>query len=137
MSRPPARRLGTLVRLAGLPIVWGVFALLMARDYAGDTYDPAVHGPRSYGHNHEGALRDFLVWTLAELAVVYLILRPWSYRRSWKRAMVALLLCLPWTAFSAILLIHAGGVIRLHFFWMCSLVVVLVGCCLVAGAADG
>jgi hypothetical protein len=103
-------------------------ALLMARNHLADPYDPSRQGTAAYGHNHPGALLQGLVVTLVELAVVYLILRPGSYRHSWGRAALALAIFLPGAAASAVLTMHTGGIYSLHFLWMASVVLILVGC---------
>jgi len=114
------------IRMGGLPMLWLVVAVLMVRDDARDPYQPDRHGTGAYGHNYEGALVHGLGLTLLELAVLYAILRPWSYRQSWARSALALLLFLPWTAFSMLMTMHAGGVIVLHFLWLAGVIVALV-----------
>ena len=49
------------------------------------------------------------------------ILRPWSYDRSWGRALVAWILLAPWNALSMIMSMHQGGIIVLHWMWLCLL----------------
>jgi hypothetical protein len=122
-------------RLGGLPMLWVVTAILMVRDYVHDPYDPSRQGTSAYGHNHQGALLHGLGLTLIELGVVYMALRPWSYHRSWARSAGALVICLPWTAFSMFMTMHAGGVIALHFFWLTSIVLILAICALWSGVA--
>src|SRR5688572_6692398 len=114
----------TTLRVAFLPLLCLVVAGLMTRSWLNDPYDPTLEGTDRYGHNHEGALVDGLGITLVELAVLLAILRPWSYERSWGRAMVAVALLLPWTALSMFLTMHQGGIFVLHWLWL--VVVVLV-----------
>ena len=109
-----------VLRIAALPVFWVLTAGLMARDWARDPY--VESRSRDYGHNHEGALVDGLVFTLVELAVLVAILRPWSYERSWGRALVALALLVPWAGISMISTMHAGGIVVLHFMWIALLV---------------
>jgi hypothetical protein len=111
---PAARAL----RIAPLPLLWLTTVILMVRSWAGDPYDPALEGTDRYGHNHDGALTDGVVFTVIELAVLLAILRPWSYDRSWGRSLVATMLLLPVTAFSMLMSMHAGGIIALHFTWL-------------------
>ena len=72
-----------------------------------------------------GDLRTYVIMTAVELGVVLLLLRPWSYRRSWGRAFVTAVLLLPWSFVWLMLLAHSGGVKGLHFLWLFGL---LVGC---------
>jgi hypothetical protein len=73
----------TSLRIAALPLLWFVTAIAMAANYIGDPYSPLRRGTSAYGHNHHGALWHGLLFIAAELMVVGLILRPWSYRQSW------------------------------------------------------
>lgn len=123
------------LRLGGLPILWVATALLMARDHRNDPYDPRRQGTSAYGHNHAGALLQGLVLTLVELVVVYLILRPGSYSRSWVRSALALVIYVPWTAVSMFMTMHAGGIFALHFLWLASVVLILGICCVWSGIA--
>jgi hypothetical protein len=107
----------------------------MVHDYLIDPYDPSRTGTSAYGHNHQHALAHGLGVTLVELAVVYFILRPWSYRRSWLRPLGALVLYLPWTAFSMLMTMHAGGVFILHFLWLLAVVLILTVCSVWSGVA--
>lgn len=115
------------LRLGGLACLWLAVALLMVRSALGDPFDPARVGTAAYGHNHEGALLEGLVWTFTELVIVYAILRPWSYDRSLGRALAALALLAPWTAFSLLMTMHAGGIVALHFLWLAALTAAVVG----------
>lgn len=116
--------LAKTLRVAALPAFWTLTAVMMALDWRADPHDPALVDTDRYGHNHDGALGDGLVLTLIELAILVAILRPWSYDRSWGRALVAVILLLPWTTLSMMLSMHQGGVVVLHFAW---LFLVLVG----------
>jgi len=115
-------------RLGGLPILWLVTALLMARDHLTDPYDASRQGTSAYGHNQPGALVQGLGLTLVELAVVYLILRPESYRQSWGRPVLALFIYVPWTFMSMFMTMHSGGILALHFLWLASVVLILGLC---------
>lgn len=114
------------MRVALLPALWAATALMMARDWAGDPYDPALEGTARYGHNGDGALGFGLGLSAIELVVLVAILRPWSYDRSWGRSLVAVALLLPWTAMSMLLSMHQGGVVTLHFMWIFLALVGLV-----------
>ncbi len=122
------------VRLAGLPALWVGTALGMVNDSLHDPYVATRLGTAAYHHNQEGALLQGLGMTLVELVVLALILRPWSYRRSWGRSAVALVVILPWTLLWAGLM-HQGGVLVVHAMWLVSLVVILCACCAWSGFA--
>jgi hypothetical protein len=68
---------------------------------------------------------------LGELGVLVAILRPWSYQKSWGRALGALGACLPLTFFALLLTMHAGSVASVHALWMLTNLMGLVGACLV------
>lgn len=106
---------------------------MMVRSYLGDPPDPSREGTAAYGHNHAGALVDGLLWSASEVVILYAILRPWSYRRSWGRAAGALALLLPWTAMSMVLTMHAGGVVVLHFLWLACCCVGALGLLVLRG----
>jgi len=110
------------------PLFWLLTAVLMSLNYSADPYSPSLEGASRYGHNHDGALTAGLSLTLVELFVVYAILRPSSYQRSWIRSVVALVVFVPWTACSVLMTMHAGGVIGLHCLWVVPLVLLLAVC---------
>lgn len=109
------------LRTWALPLLWAAFAVLMMRDYHSDPHDPGLTGTDAYGHNHDGALLQGLLYITIELVASLLIIRPWSYQRSWKRATLALAVAVPWTLVSIAMMMHAGGVIALHGLWMLAL----------------
>lgn len=130
------RRLFDAVRTFGLAAIWALTAILMLLNGLHDPFDPALEGTRRYGHNHEGALRDGLVVSLVELAVLYGVLRPWKMGgRAWLRILGILVLLVPWTLVSAVLTMHAGGITTIHLMWLLTVVLVLVGALVVSGAA--
>ena len=109
------------LRIAALLFSWSVTAIAMAISYLRDPYSPLREDTAAYGHNHEGALWQGLLITAVELVIVGLILRPWSYQRAWWRALGALGLLVPWTLFSALMVMHAGGILAIHFLWVLGL----------------
>ncbi|HEY0136057.1 MAG TPA: hypothetical protein VGB85_18350 [Nannocystis sp.] len=116
------------------PVVLGIATLAaMYMNWRGDPFDPTLEGTARYGHNHEGALSQIASLVLAELVVLYLVLAPGSAARSIGRAIAALLLFAPWTLFSLLLTMHAGGIAALHALWLMAvdlgIVVVLVARC--------
>ncbi len=59
----------------------------------------------------------FSLFGMLECATLTLVIRPWSYRRSWGRAFVALLLFLPWSLLSLAFTMHMPPVVIFHAFW--------------------
>ena len=127
MPSASPRPLLTALRTFGLAALWTLTAATMVWSDLSDPFDPTLEGTHRYGHNPEGALRDGLLASLVELAVLYLILRPWNpAERSWPRVLAALVPLLPWTLFSMLVTMHAGGIVAVHFFWLLAVVLVLV-----------
>ena len=107
----------------------------MVRAYLGDPPDPARVGTAAYGHNHPGALLHGVLLSLSELILLYAVLRPWSYRRSWGRALAALALLLAWLIVAAVLALHAGPVLALHLFWVALCALIVLGLAVASGLA--
>jgi hypothetical protein len=105
----------------GLVLLWITAAAAMVLDHVGDPHDPAREGTAAYGHNAPGSLELGLIVTLVELLIVWAILRPGSYRRSWGRAVIALVLLGPWLAASLLMTMHAGGIFVIHLLWVFAL----------------
>jgi hypothetical protein len=124
------------LRVGGIGALWMLTAILMLRDYGLDPPDPAVIAAHPYGHNYPGTLELGLGASFVELVVVYLILRPVSYRRSWGRSLAALVLLLPWSAWSLFMVMHAGGIFALHFLWVACLLVIVTASLVVSGVAS-
>jgi hypothetical protein len=64
--------------------------------------------------------------TLIECIVLYLIIRPATYHRSWKRAGTGLLLFSPWLFLCGATLMHAPPYLLLHALWLLLLNVILI-----------
>ncbi len=71
--------------------------------------------------------------TAFEALILYAIIRPGTYHRSWKRSGAALLLCLPWLLSCFVTLMHQPPYVLLHFVW--ALAVTLVVAAMFAYAA--
>ena len=111
---------------AGLLLLALFFARAMYQDfYVVDPYNPSLRGSSAYGHNSRDALHVGLVFLVVELLIVYAIIRPWSYQRSWRRALLALVIFVPWMILHAMASMHAGSVVALHVVWLLVLSVVL------------
>jgi len=72
----------------------------------------------------------FIAITTVELLVLYAIIRPMTYSRSWKRAAAALLLFFPWLVVCAVLLMHQPPYVFMHFLWLLLFNVILSVICL-------
>lgn len=121
----------TLLRNFGFVICWGIFIVLMWVDHLQDPYNPNLIGTEGYGHNYEGALLQGFILTLIELGILYLIVRPWSFRCSWLRVIGAIVLFFPWTFLMVFMTMHGGGIVMLHFLWLVVVDLVL-SCILIA-----
>jgi hypothetical protein len=95
-------------------LAWAATTAVMIQEWRHDPYNPALQGMESFGHNQAGALGRGVLFATVDLVVLWLVLRPWSYDRSWPRAAVALLLFTPWALLNVITLMHAGGVWATH-----------------------
>lgn len=56
--------------------------------------------------------------TAIEALVLYAIIRPKTYQRSWQRPAGALLLFFPWLVICAVLLMHQPAYVFAHFLWV-------------------
>lgn len=113
--------------LLSLPLYW----------WAGsdsDTYAIAVH------HTNPpypvGGVLTFIVITTIESLILYAIIRPRTYARSWKRSGAALLLFFPWLAVCAILLMHQPPYVFMHFFWLLLVNLILLVLCIYSTVAQ-
>jgi hypothetical protein len=97
--------------------------------------DPYVVDPgrRGYGQNWPGDLSNAMWLGAFEVLGLLVVLRPWSYRRSWGRALVALALFVPWTLVAAMLGMHAGSINGAHLLWRAGIVLVLLCLTIISG----
>jgi hypothetical protein len=79
---------------------------------------PSLQRGDSYGYNLPGELGRTVVVMVAELLVLIAVLRPWSYRHSWGRALLALLLLTPWALLNFVATMHSGRIAAVHVFWL-------------------
>lgn len=110
------KKINLLTGHYGLPVIWFVFFVLMIANWLKDPYDPDLLHP--HGHNGKNALIIGAGLSVFELALFYLLLRPWSFNQSIYRLLTAFLVFLPWNYFSLIMCFHAGGIIILHFYFV-------------------
>ena len=71
-----------------------------------------------YTSNRPDQFVEILILSLGELAVLYLILRPWSYRNSMMRSSVALFLLTPWLIGWTALSQQGNPVLLTHWLWL-------------------
>lgn len=62
----------------------------------------------------------------AEALIFYLLIRPETYRHSWRRAVVAFLLSLLLSVFFAFTLMHAAPYWVVYWLWLCCATLVLL-----------
>ena len=98
---------------------------LMIDSYIRDPPDPSLIGTAAYGHNSEGSLLTMGIASAVELAILYAIVRPWSFHRSIGRLALAVALLVPWAFVSVVITMHAGGVVAIHLLWVWSALVAL------------
>jgi hypothetical protein len=116
-----AAHAGAQWRHVWLPLAFavGVALILEGRD---DKWDPLG---RQYGANGPGDLQLAFKFLVFDLLVLYGILRPWSYRRSWGRSLVALLILAPWAFFSIFATMHSGHIMTSVAAWQVLMVIAL------------
>ncbi len=115
-----------LIRDFGFVGCWLIFILLMAVDGWQDPYNPNLIGTEAYGHNHKEALIQGFTFTSLELGILYLIVRPRSFHRSWLRIIGAIVLFFPWTFLMIFVTMHGGGIMLLHLLWLLVVDLILV-----------
>jgi hypothetical protein len=116
-------------------LVWVLVMAEMVRGWQRDPYDPALKGTDSYFHNPPGALGVGILFLSIDIAVLYAVLRPWSYHHSWPRALGALLLFTPWAALNMFSLMHAGSVWATHVMTVLAIWLGLILLLAVSGIA--
>ena len=88
-----------------------------------DSYAIAVlHQHPSYPF---GGVLTVIAITTVESLILYAIIRPKTYEKSWRHSAGALLLFLAWTAVCAILPMHGPPYVFMHFFWLLLVNVIL------------
>lgn len=71
-------------------------------------------------------VRIFASMSAAEIAVLLLLARPWTFRALWWRLLVSFLLFSLWTAFWVLSLLHQPPVQGAHLLWLLALVPTLL-----------
>ena len=112
---------GKLLRYFGLLGLWLVTAAQMYASHIRDGYGT----PEQFGTNLPGNLSRGLILSLIELALLYLIVWPWSSRRTGIRPLLALGVFVPWTCVWLFLTQHQGRILTIHFFWLVEVDIIL------------
>jgi hypothetical protein len=110
--------LAAWVRKLWLAALGALTIALMVRNWVQDPFDPTLEGTARYGHNGDGTLLFGVGFVVVELAVLHVLLLPWKQGRSVGWTVLALLLLVPWGLFSALMSMHTGGIVALHFCWV-------------------
>lgn len=119
---PRVERAKNMAALIWMAFPLAAFLILAgAADRAG--FDSSA---TDYGKNWPGDLQRTLIQAAIGTVVLALILRPWSFRDSVERLILALALFAPWTAFNLLTSTHAGEIIGAHWFWLLAVCVALV-----------
>jgi hypothetical protein len=112
---------------------WIIGALFMTGAYYANPHDPALTGTEAYGHTRIGELARILQITAGEILVFVLVLRPWSYHRSWLRAFAGLVLLTPWLLLWSVVAMHSGPATHAHTSWLLLLWIALA----ISGTVSG
>jgi hypothetical protein len=113
---------------------WVVGVVYFTLMYLMNPYEISPEGPMR-GHTYPGELADVLGVTAVEFLAATVLLRPWSYRRSWGRALIAAAVFAPWSFIRMVMGMHAGPATHAHSLWMLLFCVGLVGAAVVSGIA--
>jgi hypothetical protein len=135
------RSLLKLVKNFGLLVVWLVAAFLLYYWYQADYQIEQSQLGIARERNYDAAYRmsdgklvllTFAVIT-AEVMVLYLILRPWSYQRSIGRLLLALALILGLIGLSSLNVVGTSDYVMFHWLWLFIICCILVACALISG----
>jgi hypothetical protein len=114
---------------------WAFGVALFTVKYFTNPGNPALTGIARYGTTYMGELADILGLTAVEVLVSAAILRPWSYRQSWGRALTAAAVLAPWLLVRVAVGMHAGPTTRAHTRWLLLFLIGLVIAAIVSGTA--
>jgi hypothetical protein len=85
----------------------------------------APWGSRAYGQNLPGELTRNLLMMAGEAIVLLKLLKPWSFRHSWARALLVLGLVTPYALLYLGATMHSGPISTVHALWLIGFVLVL------------
>lgn len=112
-----------------LIVLWLVNLVWMYQSYLSAPPIRAVRANSdilTYGRNLEGEFQLNVVLSLIEIAILHLIIRPWSFNHSVARVLVALVLLLPWVVLLTFVNLHTGQISKIHLVWLFLVSVVLI-----------
>ena len=110
---------------------WTLGVLVMTWTY----YAHPDPGTGANGTTYQGELATMLGVTTLQVAVFGALLRPWSYQRSWDRAVGSLLILTPCIPVWMIMNMHAGPTSGMNVMWLMLFWVGLLGAAVVSGVA--
>jgi hypothetical protein len=110
-------------RHLALPLAGLAGVLLVVRGF---WIDRPTDGAYRNFRNLSGELTTTLLLITAEIAIMYAILRPWSYYRAWRRASIATFAFVPWTFGYFVAGQHAGSMNASHWAWLSLVTIGLV-----------
>jgi len=125
-----------MTRALAVPAFWfaGVVAIALS-GFATDQYLLYVRRiPEPHPYPVDGVLLFIAVATV-ESALVWAVLRPWSYSRSWVRALFAAILAIGALVFFAMGLMHSPLYMFVHALWLAFGSLVLFALALWSGVA--
>jgi hypothetical protein len=96
-------------------LVWGVLVLEVGW---GTLLGPFDEAGRAYGANWPGDTSRTLALGTVETLVWAALVRPWSFRSSWGRALLAALLFAPWALVNLIVCMHCGRIAGGRSLWL-------------------
>jgi hypothetical protein len=116
------------MRAVILPIVWGIGVIaVVATGFWPDPYLEHVrHIPPPHPYAMSTVLFIVLFLTL-HVAALFAILRPKSYKQSWGRALLALLLSVGCFGFAALGSMHSPPAYATYLWWLMTVGVSLLG----------
>jgi hypothetical protein len=112
-------------RLTPFLLAWMV---VVAMALLGRLRDPMGRSPEhpGYGENLPGDFPSVLAYSAIELAVLALILRPWSGGWRLTRIFLATLFYVPYAFIGMIVTMHAGSILSVLVIWRVGIVLLLV-----------
>ena len=125
-----------MTRSIVLPAFWSIGVIAIASSgFATDQYLLYVRGvPEPHPYPFDGVLLFIAVATV-ECAVVWALLRPRSYSRSWARALFAAILAVAAVLFFAMGLMHSPLYMFVHALWLTLGALALIALTLWSGVA--
>ena len=112
------------VKRYGLLIGWGAMLGVMIANSHGASTQP--HQVGVFGREYSAGLWQVALASAIELAVLYLVLRPWSYHASWRRSLWGLVMFVPWLGYLLLVSVHLDGILALHILWVALIVGLLL-----------